>query len=341
MIKRSDSLKHDYTGDNGGSHERNYVSNYIYKCIKNLDDKDQVKSKEAYNKLSSHIKKHPESLYSQSSIYGSIYTPYIYAASINLNTLIQLHNIYQALSKNLDLPDIYIEPYEFKNIKGDTLIHYITHRIIKDKPGVKNMYLMLEYILDTINVNINAVDKNGNTALHLASKFNKMDLVKVLLFHGINPNIINYEKKIALNYAVINNNVDIFKILLYKNSNYKYAKNERNYDSFIEMIDRYKKKVSRKIVNTTKKIKSIKRNKLLQSRHVFLCNEICYKLESINNDVNFKKYKTELRYIAEHLNVDMSKLNLQESHIEMELNMYKNLCKLISHKILMKKSLKK
>ena len=63
--------------------------------------------------------------------------------------------------------------------------------------------------------------------------------------------------------------------------------------------------------------------------------------KNTKNDVNLKKYKTELHYIAEHLNVDMSKLNLQESHIEMELNMYKNLCKLISHKILMKKSLKK
>jgi Ankyrin repeats (3 copies) len=346
MVKKADSV----------NNTDNYASNYIYKCIKGLDDDDKLNSKHAYNKLMIYIKKHPESLYLQIGIY----TPYIYAASINLNTLIQFHNIYKTISyKGIDLPDVYVEPYEFKNTNGDTLLHYITNRIIKDKqdktedkpgtqdkqdkpdkPDIKNMYVILEYIINTINVNKNAIDKNGNTVLHLASKYNKIDLVKFLLFHGINPNIINNEKKIALNYAVINNNIDIFKILLYKNSNYKYIKNEPNYEVFIDIIDRYKKKVYRKIVNTTKKKQSIKRSKQLQSRHLFLCKEIYNKLDAINNDNDLKKYKSELYNMAEQLNIDISTLNLNESKIEIELNKYKNLCTLISNKIVMKKSLK-
>jgi len=334
MVKKAEST----------NNTENYASNYIYKCIKVLDDDDKLNSKHAYNKLMIYIKKHPESLYLQIGIY----TPYIYAASINLNTLIQFHNIYKTVSyKGIDLPDVYVEPYEFKNINGDTLLHYITNRIIKDKQDktedkqdIKNMYVILEYIINTINVNKNAIDKNGNTVLHLASKFNKIDLVKFLLFHGINQNIINNEKKIALNYAVINNNIDIFKILLYKNSNYKYIKKEPNYDAFIEIIDHYKKKVYRKAVNTTKKKQSIKKSKQLQSRHLFLCKEIYNKLDAINNDNDLKKYKSELYNMAEQLNIDISTLNLNESKIEIELNKYKNLCTLISQKIVMKKSLK-
>jgi hypothetical protein len=321
----------------------NYSINYIYKCIKTLYDNNDNKNEEVYNKLLTHIKKHPESLYEKSSVY----TPYIYAASISLNTLMTFHNIYLILYKKIDLPDVFVEPYQLKNKNGDTLIHYMTHKIIKEKKDIKQMYSILEYIIDTINVNINDTDKDGNTALHLASKGNKIDLVKMLLFNGINPNIINYDKKIALNYAVINNNVDIFKVLLYKNSNYKYiiVEDYPNYQLFNEIIERYKKKLYRKVVNKSKKIKSIKRNKQLQARHVFLCNEICRKLEAVNNDTQFLKYKSELFNIAQSLNINIvnvkDELNLHQLHIETELNIFKKLCKTISYKILLQKSLKR
>ena len=182
-----------------------------------------------------------------------------------------------------------------------------------------------------------------NTVLHLASKANKIDLVKLLLFYGIDPNIVNSDNKIALNYAVINNNMLIFKILLYKNSNYKYLKNENNYIDFIETIECYKQKISRKLINTKKKKQSIKNKQYIQSRHMFLCNEISKKLNIIDNDTELINYTTELFNIAEGLNIDTSdilyELNIKQSKNENLLKIYNELCKKMFNKILVKRLL--
>lgn len=313
----------------------NYSVNYIYKCIKQLD-----KDIDTHDKLTKHIQKYPLSLYDK----VTIFTPYIYAASINLNTLMIFHNIYMALYKNIHLPDVYIEPYLLKNKKGDSLLHFVVNMIIKNDNEKVESYSMLEYIINTINVNINDTDANGNTVLHLASKANKIDLVKLLLFNRINPNIKNNANKIALNYAVINKNKNLFKILLYKNSNYKYIKDEEHNEEFDEIIERFKKKVYRKIINTKKKNKSITHKRHIQARHVFLCNEISKKLDILNNDTQFINYTTELFNIAKELDINISEilydLNVRQSEIEHTLNIYKDLCKKISGKIVIHRSIK-
>ena len=314
------------------------------------------------DKLTGYIKKHPSSLYSESDPSSlsctdpnrsrgprseqsrSVgLTPYMYASLFNVDTLMMLHNIYENVMDYI--PDVYIEPFEYKNKNGQNLIHFVVERIIKGKQEL----FMLEYIINNIGVDINSTDKHGNTVLHLASKYNKIDIVKVLLFYGADVHVINNSKKIAMSYAVINKNMEIFKLLLYKNSNYKYIRTEDNYPLFYDIIDTYKKKLHKKMVGISKKKSKNKSTERFKNQHIKLCSVFIHR-ENDNKKPIPEHYKKELRYLAKQLNIHIdSRDSPEQSRDEQttvnesddEYEIYNNLCKLISHKILMKKSLKK
>ena len=330
------------------------MDTFIYKYIKLFHSKSDLNhtdndSSSIKNKLTEYIKKHPLSLYSEYDpdlsksergpvLYirdrGHHLTPYMYASLFNVDTLMMLHTIYENVVNYI--PDAYIEPFEYKNKNGKNLIHFVVNRIIKGKQEL----FMLEYIITNIGVDINSTDKDGNTALHLACKYNKIDIVKVLLFYGADVNIINKSKKIAMNYAVINKNMEIFKLLLYKKSNYKYTKTEHNYSLFYDIIDTYKKKLHKKMVGFSKKKSKNKSTERFKNQHVKLCSVFIHQ-ENDHKKAIPENYKKELRYLAKQLNIDIEKLSIHHIEGDDDYDVYNNLCKLISHKILMKKSLKK
>ncbi len=317
--------------------------NYIYKSIKSLKSVvNEEHIERIKTKLIDYIKKTPDSLF----IRQSAFTPYIYAASLNLNTLMLFHSIYEHEHLSDSLPDVYIEPFEYKNKNGDNLIHYVVNSIIRkinsggNKYDIKQLFLILEYIINTIGVNIDSFDKNKNTVLHLASKHNKIDIVKFLLFYGADPNIVNVDLKTPLNYSVMNKNFELFKILLYKKANYKYARNESNYPLFLHIVEQYKKKINRKIVNGSKKYTKEKHTQYLQKKHLKLCSNFYNKNDNAGDDIEkIKSYKNELKKLAKELHIEIPKNDRGDSDLDDEI--YNNLCKLISHKILIKKSLKK
>jgi len=314
---------------------KNKTDSFIYKYIKLFYSKSNLNGidngENIRNKLTDYIKKHPLSLYSE----YSDKTPYMYASLFNTDTLMMLHNIYENVIDYI--PDVYIEPYEYKNKNGHNLIHFIVNNIIKGKQEL----FMLEYIINNIGVNINSTDKHGNTVLHLASKYNKIDIVKVLLFYGADVNIINNSKKTAMSYTVINKNMDIFKLLLYKKSNYKYTRTEENYHLFYDIIDTYKKKLHKKMVGFSKKKSKNKSMQHFKNQHVKLCSVFIQDDDNNKNKLIPEHYKKELRYLAKQLNIDIESRDTKQNKNEDEYDVYNNLCKLISHKILMKKSLKK
>lgn len=65
---------------------------------------------------------------------------------------------------------------------------------------------------------INAVDEDGNTALHLAAKVNEADLVSFLVIKGADTEIRNNEGDIALHTAIKNDGIDAAKVLAIVNS---------------------------------------------------------------------------------------------------------------------------
>ena len=112
------------------------------------------------------------------------------------------------------------------------------------------MYTIMNYILDTIASNgtvnefilkkINKQDKHGNTILHNAFLYQKIDSIIVLLKYDINPNIQNLDGNTVLHLALFNFNlaikncdkkafiyIDILKRLISKNGD-MYIKNELN-----------------------------------------------------------------------------------------------------------------
>jgi len=66
-------------------------------------------------------------------------------------------------------------------------------------------------------VNINAVDAEGNTALHLAVQCNKVEIVEYLLEEGANVNIVNNAGYQPISEAISGGSSQIIKVLLDKN----------------------------------------------------------------------------------------------------------------------------
>tara|TARA_B100000446_G_scaffold134352_1_gene126472 strand:+ start:55 stop:630 length:576 start_codon:yes stop_codon:yes gene_type:complete len=54
-------------------------------------------------------------------------------------------------------------------------------------------------VLKNTNIDINQIDKNGNTSLHIAVQNNRINIVKYLVCCGIDINIKNLNNKSALN----------------------------------------------------------------------------------------------------------------------------------------------
>jgi len=60
--------------------------------------------------------------------------------------------------------------------------------------AIKNNFQMIQWIVKQSNTDINIVDRDGNTALHLASQLGHDDLIEILLQYGANLNIRNKKK---------------------------------------------------------------------------------------------------------------------------------------------------
>lgn len=63
------------------------------------------------------------------------------------------------------------------------------------------------------NNDVNSVDADGKTALHIASDAGNIDIVELLLDIGIDKNILDHDGRTALNYAKLSGNKEIIKLL--------------------------------------------------------------------------------------------------------------------------------
>jgi hypothetical protein len=176
----------------------------------------------------------------------------MYAASLSLNTLRILHEIYLNVVDQID--DVYYEPYQYKNRRGETLLHSAIKTSILMDNEIKRQVINLstvEYILNTFDININSICKKKNTPLHLACRFDVIKLVQMLLFYGANKeiNAINKFKKTPFCYAVENMNTYLCKLLLRYKANYKYAKYEENYytNTISDIINNHKIKIDKRL----------------------------------------------------------------------------------------------
>ncbi|RWS23314.1 E3 ubiquitin-protein ligase MIB2-like isoform X2 [Leptotrombidium deliense] len=66
-------------------------------------------------------------------------------------------------------------------------------------------------------VNMNAKDRNGNTALHYAARGNKPQVLQLLINYGANINAVNNDGCTALHEAVYNRSANCVTVLLFNN----------------------------------------------------------------------------------------------------------------------------
>lgn len=219
----------------------------IYTYIKFLNNNDDNNS---YNELSKYILVKPMCLFTRKTYF----TPFIYAASLNLKTLQKLYSIY---TNSENKPNHIIEPYEASNIDGYNLLHYTVKMILKykktkfDKIKLKYWNEIFYYIIHNMNVNINSKNSKGNTILHVAVEHDCMDLVKTCIYYNVKINKYNFYKQTPLQISYKNRNKDIFKFLLYKKADY-HLLNGNIIDDFKLLINEYKRYYNKKLFRVQK-----------------------------------------------------------------------------------------
>lgn len=135
----------------------------------------------------------------------------------------------------------------YKNNDGLNVLHLSV---------LKNDTTMVKMLIKYIK-NVDAQTNTGETALHDACNFKRIEIVKLLLNKGANPNISNNDQDFyPIFYSVIQNDVDITKLLIdnYSDPNHQdslgntfvhYAILHNNINIMDYIFDKYKIKLSK------------------------------------------------------------------------------------------------
>jgi oxysterol-binding protein 1 len=123
---------------------------------------------------------------------------------------------------------------ESDNLQGTSILHLAIQ--------CADPVVVEQVLRNGSNIDINAQDKDGNTALHLASMLGRVALVQVLLDHKADATIINYQSKSALDLA---RTPEIFQLLQLDRAmftEYQIGKihqlvSRRDYDGLEELLE--------------------------------------------------------------------------------------------------------
>lgn len=261
-------------------------SNRIFKLI------DDYKP-ENNQTLIKYIKKNPLSLYNINEKNGM--SVYSYASIKNIDCLYDIHETYLELK-----PDIFLEA--LKNSFSIKKFPYeIENSITKNKPihetVERNLFKQVDYLINVVNVNVNHINKEGNTPLHIACQMGNIKIIELLLdVKDINLNIINKELNAPLSIAAKRKYIRIVELLLRKGALFKiikqgktkkfefdiYAdivKQKREYPQIIKLFNQYRKK--RREAELFKRLKKEYKN-------------ICYTLKNDIIDESIEKFAKKL-----------------------------------------------
>lgn len=103
---------------------------------------------------------------------------------------------------------VYIEAFgsiKEKDENGATLLHHA---------AASNQVAVMQYLIQSASININAVDKDGNTALHLAAINKHADAINFLLTNGANDTILNSDMDAPLHIIIRANNTQLVEVFL-------------------------------------------------------------------------------------------------------------------------------
>ena len=88
---------------------------------------------------------------------------------------------------------------------GATLFHHA---------AASNQIAIMQYLIKSTSININVVDNDGNTALHLAAKNGQSDAIHLLLHSGANDTVLNADEDAPLHIATRANDTQTVEAFL-------------------------------------------------------------------------------------------------------------------------------
>ena len=112
-----------------------------------------------------------------------------------------------------------------------------TVSLAENKPtlrqGLTNINYNIYHLLhDTTDVNINCQRFDGNTALHLATRYNIVNLVIALIRFGADPYIRNVDEEDVFDYAKKYNRRELSRVV----ANYKHVSGDMKIDEFFSKM---------------------------------------------------------------------------------------------------------
>jgi ankyrin repeat protein len=144
---------------------------------------------------------------------------YLFLPPTNMNTEVITRNNKISNSYNLAEDKRDLHKIIFKNFKsnGDVAVELL--RNFKDLQTNNVNDVILESIKILIDNNIDLDQITPEPALVLATKYNMIDIVKIILDNKCNIDITDIFGKSALGWAIYNNNFDLIKLLVNKGAN--------------------------------------------------------------------------------------------------------------------------
>ncbi|XP_034947315.1 ankyrin-1-like [Chelonus insularis] len=178
--------------------------------------------------------------------------------------------------------------------------------IERHKKNLKIIQLLLEYRSD-----VNAVDNEGKSSLHIVAEKNYFMIVKVLLKFNINLNIIDNKGQTALHYAAENGNFSIVKSLLIHGADVNITS------------DQNKTALHHALIGITRKQKMLK-NYLKDPKEISYDESVPADYKDENTESYQKKinsYKNIIIILKEHIiKLKCAKLNVDSKNMALAYN---------------------
>lgn len=271
------------------------------------------------NELVKYIKDYPSQLWQVQNDMSV----YAYASLLSPKCLQVIHEQYLDTDTDTNTQNISsLKPWEVSGSNGYKAIHYVAEL---------NLSKQLLYLINIVDVDINATNVDGDTALHIICYHNYTNIINILLYAG-HPdiNIINKDNHTPLSICVKKRHLELIRILLKMNPLFVYTNDNMSFNiienvkaskdkEMIHLFEEFErnKRIKRRTNEKNKQL-SLNKKKLVQQYH-FYCDSL--------SDLGYKS----IIHLARSIGIDYSRSYYPETFTITDIK--NDLCQKISNNL--------